>query len=221
MSEHHRSLGLDERLSDYVVASSGGVDPIGDELARATRDRFGDAAAMNIAADQGRLLQFLVAALDCRMVVEVGTFTGMSALYLARGLPADGRLICCEADERFIEFGRPFWRRAGVEERIDVRIGPASQTLAALPSEPALDLVFIDADKGGYSDYLDLSLARLAPRGVVVVDNVLWGGAVIDPARDDADTVAIRDFNRRVCQDPTLEVVMVGVGDGVSLIRRR
>lgn len=221
MSSERRSLGLDPLLADYVVAHSGGPDPIATALAAATRERFGSAAAMNVEQDQGRLLEFLAAALGCRTVVEVGTFTGMSALFLARGLGEGGRVICLELEERFVELGRPYWEEAGVAQRIEVRIGPAATTLAQMGTDRLIDLVFIDADKGGYVDYLDLALERLSPRGIVAVDNVLWGGAVADPSATDDDTVALRRFNQRVLDDPHLDVVMLGVGDGLSLIRQR
>jgi caffeoyl-CoA O-methyltransferase len=221
MTDDAKSIGLGRELLDYVVAHSGGPDPIATQLAAATRSAFGDAALMNVEQDQGRFLEFLVALTGARTVVEIGTFTGMSALFLARGLGPGGRLICLERDERFVEIGREFWRQAGVEERIEVRIGPAAEALAALAPEVRIDLAFIDADKGGYAEYLDLVLARLSPNGFVAVDNVLWGGAVVDPDDDGPDTRAIRRFNDRVRDDPSLDVVMLSVGDGISLIRRR
>lgn len=222
MSDRPKSLGLGHDLARYVVEHSGGVDPVAAELASATVEAFGaDAAVMNVEQDQGRFLEFLVGLLGARTVVEVGTFTGMSALFLARGLPEGGRLICCDLEERFVDVGRPFWERAGVADRIEVRIGPAADTLATLDASIGIDLVFIDADKGGYATYLELSLERLAPGGVVVVDNVLWAGAVIDAQATDDNTEAIRSFNAAVVADPALDVVMLGIGDGVSLIRRR
>lgn len=221
MSDDAKSIGLGSELLAYVVAHSGGADPIATDLASATRAAFGDAALMNVEQDQGRFLEFLVAATGARTVVEIGTFTGMSALFLARGLAPGGRLICLEREERFVEIGREHWRRAGVEERIEVRIGPAADSLAALAPDVHIDLAFIDADKAGYAQYLDLVLQRLAPDGLVVVDNVLWGGAVIDDRDDAPDTVAIRAFNERVTNDPELHAVMLSVGDGITLIRRR
>lgn len=216
-----KSIGLSARLLDYVVESSGGPDPVAEALARATRDAFGDRAGMNIEEDQGRFLAFLVRLTGARSVVEVGTFTGMSALFLAGALPPGGRLVCCDIDERYVAVGRPFWARAGVDDRIDVRIGPAIETLTAMSPDEQYDLAFIDADKGGYATYLDLVLQHLAPDGLVVVDNVLWSGNVIDPTDTDPDTEAIRRFNDRVAADSSLDSVMVGVGDGLTLIRKR
>ena len=219
-SGHVRSIGLDPALLSYVVANSGGRDSVAAELAQVTRDGFGDLSAMNIEQDQGRFLEFLVCLLGARTVVEVGTFTGMSALYLARGITNGGRLVCLDLDETFVEVGRPYWERAGVADRIEVRIGPAAETLAAWPLDEPIDLAFIDADKPGYGTYLDLLLDRLSPDGLVVVDNVLWSGAVIDPGATDENTEAIRAFNDRVASDPGLDSVMLGIGDGVTLIRR-
>lgn len=216
-----KSIGLSARLLDYVVESSGGPDPVAEALARATRDAFGDRGGMNIEEDQGRFLAFLVRLTGARRVVEVGTFTGMSALFLAGALPPGGRLVCCDIDERYVAVGRPFWARAGVDDRIDVRIGPATETLTAMSPDEQYDLAFIDADKGGYATYLDLVLQHLAPDGLVVVDNVLWSGNVIDPTDTDPDTEAIRRFNDRVAADSSLDSVMVGVGDGLTLIRKR
>lgn len=221
MNDDRRSLGLGPELLDYVIAHSGGMDPIAGELAAATREHFGGAAQMNVEQDQGRFLQFLVALLGARNVIEVGTFTGMSALFLARGLPEGGRLVCLDLEQRYVDVGRPFWQRAGVADRIEVRIGPAAESLAAMPTDPTVDLAFIDADKGGYATYLDLVLERLAPDGLVVVDNVLWGGAVVDGSDDSADTRALRSFNDRVTRDPGLDAVMLGIGDGLTLLRRR
>lgn len=216
-----RSIGLTAGLLDYVVEHSGGRDEVAAALAEATREAFGSAAGMNIEQDQGRFLAFLVGLTGARRIVEIGTFTGMSALFLAGALPPGGRLVCCDIDERYVSVGRPFWGQAGVEDRIEVRIGPAADTLAAMPPGETYDLAFIDADKGGYATYLDLVLQRLAPGGMVVVDNVLWSGLVIDPTDTEADTEAIRAFNDRVAADATLDSVMVGVGDGLTLIRRR
>lgn len=221
MGDDVKSVGLTRELLDYVVDASGGRDPIAEELAAATRNRFGDLAAMNIETDQGRFMQFLVTWAGAATVVEVGTFTGMSALFLARGLPAGGRLICCDVAPDYVDVGRPFWERAGVADRIEVRLGPAADTLAAMPDTPHIDLAFIDADKGGYGRYLDLLLPRLSARGLVLVDNVLWSGRIVDPEDRSADTESLRAFNRRVRDDVDLDAVMLSVGDGLTLIRRR
>jgi caffeoyl-CoA O-methyltransferase len=176
---------------------------------------------MNIGHDQGQFLEAMVAISGARTVVEVGTFTGMSALWLARGLPVDGRLICFELVDTYLATAREAWSAAGVEDQIEVRIGRAAEGLAALPAEPHVDLAFIDADKVGYRAYLDLLLPRMTERGVILVDNVLWKGAVIDPSDNERDTVALRAFNDHVAQRTDCHAVMLTVGDGVTLIRPR
>lgn len=215
-----KSIGLSASLLEYVVERSGGPDPVAAALAQATRDAFGDRAGMNIEEDQGRFLAFLVRLTGARRLVEIGTFTGMSALFLAGALPPDGQLVCCDIDERYVAVGRPFWAQAGVEDRIEVRIGPAAETIAGMAPDEQFDLAFIDADKGGYTTYLEMVLGHLAPGGLVVVDNVLWSGNVVDPHDTDPDTEAIRAFNDRVAADTSLESVMIGVGDGLTLIRK-
>jgi caffeoyl-CoA O-methyltransferase len=217
-----RSVGATPELLQYVVDHANPpADQVARELAATTEQRFGALAGMNIGEDQGRLMEMLVRLAGARTVVEVGTFTGMSALWLARGLPDDGHLICFELRDTYLETAREAWRAAGVDDRIEVRIGRAADGLAALPAEPHVDLAFIDADKGGYRTYLDLLLPRLSPNGVILVDNVLWSGAVIDPGRTDDDTVAIRAFNEHVAAHPDLDAVILTVGDGLTLIRRR
>jgi caffeoyl-CoA O-methyltransferase len=176
---------------------------------------------MQVSPDQGAFLTLLVRLLGARRVVEVGTFTGYSALCLARGLPSDGRLICCDINEDWVSVGRPFWERAGVADRVEVRIGPAVDTLRALPADPVLDMAFIDADKVGYPVYYEELLRRLRPGGLVLVDNVLWSGRVIDPAADDPDTLAIRRFNDAVAADERVDRVMLSIADGLTLARKR
>ncbi len=176
-----RSVGASPDVLAYAAARSNpGADPISAELAAATRDAFGALAGMNIGEDQGRLMQALVSLSGARTVVEVGTFTGMSALWLARGLPADGRLLCFDISAEYPELGRPYWEQAGVADRIDLRIGPAADRLGELADEAPIDIAFIDADKGGYATYFELILPRLSDRGVILVDNVLWSGRVVD-----------------------------------------
>jgi len=213
-------IGLSAELHQYVIDHSGGPDEVSQALATATRERFGDLAMMNIGEDQGRLLAMLVGLCGARTVVEVGTFTGMSALWIARGLPPGGHLVCLDVSEEFVAVGRPFWERAGVADRIDVRIAPAAESLAAMPAEAHIDFAFVDADKDGYRTYVELLLPRLNPGGVIAVDNVLWSGSVIDDGDQSANTVAIRAFNDWVRDDPALEAAMIGIGDGLTLIRQ-
>lgn len=217
-----RAIGLSPELHGYLLAHANpAADPVSERLAETTAERFGAAAAMNIGADQGRLLQWLVELTGARTVVEVGTFTGMSALWLARGLPPDGRLLCFELVDDYLATARAAWSEAGVDERITVTLGPAADSLAALPDDLVVDLAFIDADKRGYATYLELLLPRMADDGLVIVDNVLWSGTVVDPSVTDADTEAIRAFNDMVAARDDCEALMLGVGDGITLIRPR
>lgn len=217
-----RAVGSSPWLDDYVDAhQSPPADPVFAALGEATRSRFGAAAGMNVSENQGRFLKLLVELAGARHVVEIGTFTGASALWLARGLPGGGSLTCFELDERYVEVGRRAWAEAGVADRITVVIGPAAERLAEIPAEPAFDLAFIDADKESYGTYLELVLERLRPGGVVAVDNTLWGGAVADPRIDDERTETIRAFNDRLAASDDLDVVVLPVGDGLTLVRPR
>ena len=217
-----RALPMNDELLRYAIDHANPTaDPVAAELAAVTAERFGGRAAMNIAEDQGRFLQMLVEISGASTVVEVGTFTGMSALWLARGLPPGGKLICFELVDTYLDTARTAWQAAGVDDRIEVRIGPAADGLAALPEDPHVDLAFIDADKGGYRSYLDLLLPRLATHGTIAVDNVLWSGAVIDANDSTNDTEALRAFNRYVADHDELDAVVLTVGDGITLIRHR
>jgi caffeoyl-CoA O-methyltransferase len=182
---------------------------------------LGDVAGMQIAPEQGALMTLLTQIVGARFAVEVGTFTGYSALCIARGLAPGGRLLCLDVSEEWTSIGREHWERAGVAERIELRIGPAADALRALPADPPIDLAFIDADKPGYRTYYDEIVQRLRPGGLVLLDNVLWSGAVVDPAKDDESTRAIRAVNDHVAQDPRVDVVMLPISDGLTLARRR
>jgi len=217
-----RSIGVSEELGAYIEAHANPVgDRVAEALAATTAERFSSLAMMNIGQDQGRFMSMLVSLIGARVVVEVGTFTGMSALWLARGLPDGGRLLCFDITDKYLATAREAWAAAGVDDRIDMRIGPAAAGLAALPAEPHVDLAFIDADKTGYQEYLELLLPRLTERGVILVDNVLWGGSIIDPAVDDESTRALRAFNDHVAARQDCDAVMLNIGDGVTMIRRR
>ncbi|MEM9033855.1 MAG: class I SAM-dependent methyltransferase [Actinomycetota bacterium] len=217
-----RSTGGSAELHDYVLAHG---DPDGDriaaELAAETARRYGPLGGMNIGEDQGRFLQLLTEILGAEVAVEVGTFTGMSALWIARGLAPGGRLVCCDISEEYPAVGRRFWEEADVADRIEVRTGPALATLRAMPNDPHIDLAFVDADKTGYAAYVDELLPRLRPGGVIAIDNVLWGGAVIDPSITDPDTEALRSLNDALAARDDLDTLMLTIGDGVTLVRRR
>ena len=219
MSDGPKSFFLSNELHAYLLAHGTPPDAILRELAEETSARLGPLAGMQIAPEQGALMTLLTRVMGARRAIEVGTFTGYSALCIARGLPDDGSLICCDVSEEWTAVGRPFWEKAGVSQRIDLRIGPAAETLRALPEERVFDLAFVDADKPSYALYYEELLRRVRPGGLILVDNVLWGGAVLDPERDDANTLAIRAFNEQVASDERVEALMLPISDGLSLLR--
>lgn len=181
-------------------------------------------AGMQIGPDLAALLGLLVRLLSARRAVEVGTFTGMSALAVASALPGDGRLVCCDVSDEWTRIARRYWAEAGVASRIDLRLAPARDTLAALRAggeEERFDLAFIDADKTGYDAYYEACLALLRPGGLVVLDNTLWGGAVADRSARDADTAALRALNLKVRDDARVDAALLSVGDGVTVARKR
>ena len=216
----HRSFFLDEALYRYVLDHTSPADEVQHALAEVTT-ALGPQARMQVARDQGLFLSMLVSAVRPRLAVEVGTFTGASSLAIARALPDGGRLLCCDVSEEWTAIARRHWEAGGVSDRIDLVIAPAIQTLRALPDDMPVDFAFIDADKTGYLAYYEELVPRLSDHGILVVDNVLWSGRVMDPSVVDPDTVALREFNARVVTDDRVEVVMLSIGDGVTLVRRR
>jgi caffeoyl-CoA O-methyltransferase len=220
MADHPKSFFLTPELHRYLVDHGTPPDSLQEELIEETA-KLGGIAMMQIAPEQGAFMTMLTRVIGARRAIEVGTFTGYSALCIARGLQAGGRLLCCDVSEEWTSIGRRFWEQDGVADRIELRLGPALDTLQTLPAEPAFDLAFIDADKQNYPNYYEEVLTRLRPNGVILVDNVLWGGRVIDPETDDADTKAIRAFNDRVASDDRVDTVMLPLGDGLTLARKR
>ena len=208
-------------ISDYLLAHCTPADAVLTDLAAETAAAFPDAAHMRVSHDEGRLLTMLVQLAGARTAVEVGVFTGYSAICIARGLPADGRLLACDVSPEWTALARTYWQRAGVADRIDLRIAPAAETLRALPVEPVIDFAFIDADKTGYPTYYEELLCRLRPGGLLVLDNVLQGGRVVEPRPDHPSVAAIQRLNDLVVADPRVESVMLPVRDGVTLIRKR
>ena len=215
-----RTAFLDEALAAYVASHSTGPDEVQRELIAATA-ALGDASIMQIGTAQGALMTLLTTLLRPRFAVEVGTFTGYSALAVAKALPPGGRLLCCDISEEWTAIAREHWERAGVADRIDLRIGPAMDTLRSLPPEPAVDLAFIDADKAAYIAYYEELVPRLSERGVILADNALWDGHVANPARTDSTTEQLRAFNAHVIADERVLVALLPVGDGLSMVVRR
>ena len=216
-----KSIIVTKAVQDYAVAhSSFPPDEVQRSLIAAT-ESLGGVSMMQVSPDQGAFLTLLTRIVGARFAVEVGTFTGYSSICIARGLADGGRLLCCDVSEEWTSIAREHWERAGVADRIDLRIAPAAETLAALPPDPPIDLAFIDADKPGYRTYYDLILERLRPGGVVVLDNVLWGGGVVDPADRSENVEAIRAINDHVAADERVEAVMLPIADGVTIARKR
>ena len=179
---------------------------------------------MQIGADQGAFMALLVRLIGARRCLEVGTFTGYSALTVAAALPPDGKLIACDVSEEWTSIGRRYWREAGVEGRIDLRLGPAAETLRGLldaGEAGRFDFAFIDADKSNYDIYYELCLRLLRQNGLVAVDNVLWSGSVLDEKKQDADTAALRAINLKIRDDARVESVLLTIGDGLTLARKR
>ncbi|MEM8745447.1 MAG: class I SAM-dependent methyltransferase [Actinomycetota bacterium] len=212
-----RSIGLSDELNSYVVDHSSPPSEVQQRLIDTTAAM--PMAMMQIAPEQGEFMAALVALTQPSLIVEVGTFTGYSALSMAGALPDGARIICCDVSEEWTSIGREHWEAAGLSDRIELRLGPAIDTLRAMPADTVIDLAFIDADKGGYPDYYEEILGRLAPDGAILVDNTLWSGAVLDDDDDSTDTVAIRDFNSMVADDPRTRQVLLPIGDGLTLIR--
>ena len=209
-----------EPLHEYLLAHRSPDDALLDELRAETRKALGETARMQISADEGTFLGLLVGALGAKRVVEVGTFTGYSALCMARALPPGGKLLCCDVSEEFTAIARRYWQKAGVADRIDLRLGPALDTLRALPVNEPIDFAFIDADKENYQGYSEEILRRLRPGGLIAIDNVLWSGQVIKPEDQSENTVAIRRVNDHVAADRRVQSVMLGLSDGLTLARK-
>lgn len=217
-----KSFFLSDELHAFLLEQAPPLDDVQRGLIADT-EALGDISVMQISPEQGAFMTLLTKIIGPRLVVEVGTFTGFSTLAMARGLPDDGRVIACDVSEEWTAIARRAWERAGVVDRIDLRIAPAIETLRELPTDETVDLAFVDADKQGYAGYYDELLARMDTGGVILVDNVLWSGLVIRPPEgtEDDDTVALRAFNEKVRTDDRVDSMILPVADGLSLIRKR
>ncbi len=220
MTDRPKSFHVSPEVHAYLVQHGTPPDEVQRALIEETQ-KLGGISMMQIAPEQGAFMTLLARAIGARYALEVGTFTGYSALCIARALPDDGRLICCDVSEEWTAIARRYWEKAGLSEKIDLRIAPGLDTLRALPQQPQLDLAFIDADKPGYIAYYEEILERLRPGGLILVDNVLWLGRVADPDASDEQTLAIRGFNDHVARDSRVECVMLPVSDGLTLLRKR
>src|SRR5919107_88538 len=217
-----RSFLLTPELADYVRASSEPPDDVAADLLAETAemaDRGEIPPTFQIAPEQGTFMQVLATALGARRAIEIGTFTGFSALCVARGLPADGSLLCLDVSEEWTTVARRYWERAGLSDRIELRLGDAHETLRAVPARQTFDLAFVDADKVGYADYVEHLHPRMRPNGVVLLDNTLRGGHVLEPRTDDDRAIAA--LNASLVQDPRWETVLLPLSDGLTMLRKR
>jgi len=207
-------------LYAYMIGHCSERDPVQAALIAETA-ALGGVSIMQIAPEQGAFMTLLARAIGARRIIEVGTFTGYSALCLARALPADGKLLCCDLNEEWTSIARRHWQAAGVADKIELRLGLALETLQRLPADPIVDLSFIDADKGGYRAYYEEILPRTRPQGLILFDNVLWFGQVLERESRDAEARAIQALNDFLADDPRVESVMLPIADGLTICRKR
>ncbi|MFD2623501.1 O-methyltransferase [Streptomyces chumphonensis] len=209
-------------LDSYLIAHSRpAADDVLRDLAEETRRALPDLVSMQITQDEGAFLTLLTQLTGARLAVEVGTFTGYSSLCIARGLAADGTLVACDISDEWTSIARRYWRRAGLEDRIDLRLGPAVETLRAMPQEESVDFAFVDADKTGYPAYYEELVKRLRPGGLIVLDNVLQGGRVVDEAEQGESVRAVRAVNATIAADERVGCAMLPLRDGVTVVRKR
>jgi len=218
----NRTLALDERLYRYLLDHSARESPEAAALREATRHIPG--SGMQISPEQAHLMAFLVQAIGARRALEIGTYTGYSALAVALALPPQGKLVCCDVSEEWTSIGRRFWERAGVAHKIDLRLAPALDTLDRLLADGEggeFDFAFIDADKTNYDGYYERCLRLVRAGGIIAIDNVLWSGAVADPADTSPDTRALRALNAKLRDDDRITLSMLPIGDGLTLALKR
>jgi caffeoyl-CoA O-methyltransferase len=211
---------LDEDLYSYLVEHGARQDDVLRRLAEETA-RLGGISVMQVAPDQGALITLLVRTIEARRAIEVGTFTGYSAICIARGLGEDGELLTCDVNEEWAKVAQRAFAEAGIEDRIEMRVGPGLETLRSLPDDGAFDFAFIDADKQGYPEYYEECLRLLRSGGLLMIDNVLLSGRVTAPGPDDESARAIAKLNDAIVADERVDVAMLGISDGVTLARKR
>ena len=216
-----QTLQMTDELNDYLLKF--GVRD--DDLLRSLREETArdPMAQMQISPEQGQFLYLLVKMLSARNILEVGTFTGYSALNMARALPDDGRLICCDISDEWTRIARRYWKQDGQDHKINLKLAPAAETLKGLledGKQRTFDFAFIDADKENYDTYYELCLKLMRPGGVIAFDNVLWSGAVVKPANNSESTIAIKALNRKLHDDCRVELSLLPIGDGLTLARK-
>lgn len=218
----HKNIGLSDTLYQYLLSISLREPPLLTQLRQETAKRRD--GRMQIAPDQGQLMALLIQLTGAKKGIEIGTFTGYSTLWMALALPADGQIIACDVNEKTTAIARQYWQQAGVADKIDLRIAPAVETLNHLIESGQthiFDFAFIDADKPNYQTYCERCLQLLRPGGLIIIDNVLWGGRVAHSIVQDTDTKAIRAFNQTLHQDERVDISTSGIADGITLARKR
>ena len=217
-----QTTGLEQHLADYIQSISLREPDILKQLREETAKL--SMARMQISPEQGQFMALLAQLMGAKKTLEIGVFTGYSALAVALALPDDGKVIACDISEEYTAIAKDFWERAGVSEKIDLRIAPALETLDQLISEDetgSFDLAFIDADKRNYENYYERALRLLRPGGLILIDNVLWSGKVVDPTITDKQTQAIREFNQKLHQDSRISLSLIAIADGLTLVLKR
>jgi len=220
MAADEKFTALNRDLHKYLLDHGHNGDPLLAELAAETA-KLGRIAGMQIAAEQGTLMAILVKLSGARNAIEIGTFTGYSAICIARALPPEGHLLCCDVSGEWTAIARRYWERAGLTNKITLKLAPGIETLAALPSDAVVDFTFIDADKINYRNYYEECLKRTRSNGLILIDNVLWGGSVLDAKNQTDDTKAIRALNDLIAHDQRVDAVMIPVSDGLTIARKR
>src|ERR1700677_1769973 len=216
-----RSEQISLHLNAYLTAHSSPPDAVLRELANETADLFPNEVSLQIPPEQGTFMTLITQLTGASSAIEIGTFTGYSSICITRGLAPGGTLLCCDVSEEWTWIARKYWEKAGLEDRIELRLGPAMDTLLSLPEDELFDLAFIDADKSGYLGYCPQGGPRLRPGGLIMVDNTFSHGRVIDAGNDNPAVIAIRDFNDHAAADDRVELVMVPIGDGLTLARKK
>jgi caffeoyl-CoA O-methyltransferase len=214
-------LRLTSELYSYLVAHGGNHDAVLAELADDTARRLGGVATMQISPEQGTFMTILARAIGARRAIELGTFTGYSAICIARALPPDGSLLCCDISAEWTAVAQHYWEKAGLSQKITLKLAPALETLHALPANDIFDFAFIDADKSNHRSYYEEILKRLRPNGLILIDNVLWNGEVLNPRNQTADTRGIRELNDLLPNDNRVDVVMLPIADGLTICRKK
>jgi caffeoyl-CoA O-methyltransferase len=216
-----RTEQISHHLNAYLTAHSSPPDAVLRELASETELLFPNETGLQIAPEQGTLMTLLTLLSGAAAGIELGTFTGYSSICIARGLAPGGHLTCCDISEEWTSVAQKYWEKAGLSDRIELRLGPAIDTLRAMPAAETFDVAFIDADKGGYTAYWREIVPRVKPGGLIMVDNTFSHGRVIDAGNDSPVVIAIRDFNDHAAADDRVELVMVPIGDGLTVARKR